>query len=89
MAVKYCTFTFRDRFRRIPQMLSSSLRAYSAKVWVIGFTGLGARTSTESRLRPDFQIRSRESNPKLESTLSPNLPLESKFQLRNTFGHAL
>ncbi|GBO31738.1 hypothetical protein AVEN_160783-1 [Araneus ventricosus] len=85
MAVKYCTFTFRDKFRRIPQMLSSSLRAYSAKVWLIGFTGLGARTSTESRLRPDFKIRSRESNPELESTLS----LESKFQLKNTFDPAL
>ncbi|GBO32423.1 hypothetical protein AVEN_237380-1 [Araneus ventricosus] len=89
MAVKYCTLTFRDKFRRIPQMLSSSLRAYSAKVWLIGFTGLGARTSTETRLTPDFKIRSRKSNPKLESTLPPNLPLESKFQLKNTFDPAL
>ncbi|GBM79003.1 hypothetical protein AVEN_227231-1 [Araneus ventricosus] len=83
MAVKYCTFTFRDKFRRIPQMLSSSLRAYSAKVWLIGFTGLGARTSTEFWLRPDFKIRSRlgsrESNPKLESTLSPKSP--SRIQI--------
>ncbi|GBL67640.1 hypothetical protein AVEN_26608-1 [Araneus ventricosus] len=89
MAVKYCTFTFRDKFRRIPQMLSSSLRAYSATVWLIGFTGLGARTSIESRLRPDFKIRSRESNPKLQSILPPTLPLESKFQLKNIFDPAL
>ncbi|GBM78198.1 hypothetical protein AVEN_123503-1 [Araneus ventricosus] len=36
----------------------------------------------ESRLRPDSKIRSRESNPKLESTLSPNSLLNPNSSLR-------